>query len=444
MREKKKKSVTKLSLFDRPISTGQVNEKFTLYDYFTFKNIVIAMGLAVFFTFVARAASLEAAFLSIVLFALFGVILFENSLRRKREDNLISKLEHMNYDYERLVREVARNRNSVELIRSKIAEAAGNAVKSYSKKMGKETIESRMFKEIAHHLSKINDENDGKISPEDIDEKIVFDIAIADKEKTLKGIDDFEIGKRLTDDQVLQLVNAAVKKDRVDLFMQPIVTLPQRKKRFYETFSRIRIMPEIYLPATRYIELAMKHDLMPIIDNLLLLRGLQEVLRSEGSDYHRAFFFNITSLTLNDQKFMGDLVEFISQNRMLAPQLIFELGQKDLATMSTDTASSLDGLAKLGCRFSMDQVKNLSFDFIYLKRWHIRFIKIPSPMLLSEMNKENGLIILKRVKSEMDHNGIDIIVEKIETERQLLDLLDIDIDYGQGYLFGRPVFCEKR
>ncbi|MBI3440230.1 MAG: EAL domain-containing protein [Proteobacteria bacterium] len=241
---------------------------------------------------------------------------------------------------------------------------------------------------------------------------------------------------------MLQLVDTAVKKDQVDLFLQPIVNLPQRKLRFYETFSRIRIMPDAYLPATRYIELAMKQEMMPAIDNLLLLRGLQVVRNTAVGDYNRAFFFNITSLTLNDPKFMGDLVEFISQNRMLAPQLIFELGQKDLATMSIDALPTLEGLSKLGCRFSMDQVRDIAFDLEYLESRHIRFIKIDAPLLLSELKEEGGVSRMKRMKAELDHSGIDVIVEKIETDRQLLDLLDVEIDYGQGYLFGKPALHE--
>jgi cyclic-di-GMP phosphodiesterase TipF (flagellum assembly factor) len=38
----------------------------------------------------------------------------------------------------------------------------------------------------------------------------------------------------------------------------------------------------------------------------------------------------------------------------------------------------------------------------------------------------------------MDSAGIDLIVEKIETEQMLVELLEYSIDFGQGYLFGEP------
>src|SRR5690606_96492 len=76
--------------------------------------------------------------------------------------------------------------------------------------------------------------------------------------------------RQLTDEQVMHLVHNAVRQDWVDLCLQPIVNLPQRKPRFFEMLSRIRIRDEIYLPAERYIAVAMQHDLVPVIDNLLL------------------------------------------------------------------------------------------------------------------------------------------------------------------------------
>ena len=42
------------------------------------------------------------------------------------------------------------------------------------------------------------------------------------------------------------------------------------------------------------------------------------------------------------------------------------------------------------------------------------------------------------MKRRLDRAGIDLIVEKIETEQMLLELLDYNIDFGQGYLFGEP------
>jgi cyclic-di-GMP phosphodiesterase TipF (flagellum assembly factor) len=47
----------------------------------------------------------------------------------------------------------------------------------------------------------------------------------------------------------------------------------------------------------------------------------------------------------------------------------------------------------------------------------------------------------RQFKRVLDSYGIDLIVERIETEPLLLELLDLHIDFGQGYLFGEPRFA---
>lgn len=410
----------------------------SLRDHLTFKTVVAVLGCAAFLIFLGSVVSARIAFLFVALLGIFGLMLFEMSSRRRWEAVLAERLRKMNDDYDRLVREAARNRNDLAVLKKALA-GAGSLARSYGNlPPGGVPAEQRMIKAMAEQLAKLGDSQQTEEDPP-VD---LSALNFVTPEKNTQ--DDTQAWRHLTDEQVLQIVHAAVRHDRVDLFLQPIVNLPQRKPRFFEMFSRIRIKPDVYLPAERYIEVAMKHDLAPVIDNLLMLRGLQLIRDGEETDFNRAFFCNITSLTLNDPKFMGDLVEFIAQHRALAPRLVFEMGQRDMATTNADIIPVLDGLAHLGCRFSMDQVKSLSFDFAFLEARHVRFVKVDAALMLREMKEAGGFQRLKRLKAEMDANGIDLIVEKIETDRQLLDLLDVEIDYGQGWLFGRPALAGQQ
>jgi cyclic-di-GMP phosphodiesterase, flagellum assembly factor TipF len=406
----------------------------TLRRFFTLRNVVLACGLATVLIVLGSVASARIAVLVAVL-CIFGLfVALEMAARRRWENNIVEQMQRLSSDFDRLVREVARNRNDMAGLKKSLADA-GEMARSYgrnnrSAKTSSATgdgIEQRMIKAMAEQLSRIG-------GPSRSDRPQAEEIPLS----ALPEVTAENAGRVLSDDQVMQLVHNAINQDWVDLFLQPIVNLPQRKTRFFEMFSRIRIRDEIYLPAERYIAVAMRHEMVPVIDNLLLLRALQFIRDTAEEDANRAWFCNITSLTLNDPRFMGDLVEFIAQNRALAPRLVFELGQADLASMSVDSLPVLDGLSHLGCRFSMDQVRELSFDYAHLEARHIRFVKVDAALVLSEMHQKGGLHRMKRLKGELDRRGIDMITEKIESENQLIELLDIEIDYGQGYLFGKP------
>lgn len=393
------------------------------------RNIVIALGGVTLLVFIGAVASPRIAWLFAALGALGGLIAFEMISRRSWEAATTVRLQQMNAAHERLSRENAKTRNELADLKKTLAEA-GALARSYGRTpaASPQQAEQRMVKALAEQLARLGAPG---TDPQELE-------AIA----ATPGAEDAAVGRQLNDKQVMQLVDAAVRHDRIDLFLQPIVGLPQRKIRFYEMFSRIRIRAGLYLPAARYIEVAYKQNLIAAVDNLLLLRGLQLIREAAEAGAAQAFFCNITSVTLNDPKFMADLVEFIAQHRALAPRLVFELSQQDLSAMGPEAIMVLQGLARLDCRFSMDTVTQLVFDYAQLEARHIRFVKVDAQVVLSELRDPAGRRRLARIKAELDQRGIDFIVTRIEAENELLELLDIDIDYGQGFLFGKPVHGE--
>ncbi|TNE30102.1 MAG: EAL domain-containing protein [Alphaproteobacteria bacterium] len=241
-----------------------------------------------------------------------------------------------------------------------------------------------------------------------------------------------------SDGKVIRCVQEAIARDRIDMFIQPIVQLPQRKRRFYEMYSRIRVRPDVYLPAERYIPLAKQDGILSEIDNRLLLHALELIQTADEGNLNRSFFCNISPFTLNDQQFMADLLEFLTQNRLLAPRLVFELTQGELTAIDPETLRVLDGLSRLGCRFAMDGVTHLDFDFEKMEACHIRYVKVSGGVLMRVLSGPGGFTQIRRMKDAFDYHAIDFIVEKIESERQLVEFLDVHADYGQGYLFGEP------
>ena len=53
------------------------------------------------------------------------------------------------------------------------------------------------------------------------------------------------VGAAHIDDEMLEIVAHAIEEGRVDLYLQPTVTLPERKPRYYEAFTRIRTKADV-------------------------------------------------------------------------------------------------------------------------------------------------------------------------------------------------------
>jgi len=242
----------------------------------------------------------------------------------------------------------------------------------------------------------------------------------------------------LDDDQILELVREGLRENGVELALQPIVSLPQRKRRHFECFSRIRLRDGRVITPELYIEIAERNGLIAAIDNLILLRCLQTLRRIRKGNVSVSFFLNISPHTLADRAFFREFIGLMTQNADLATALVFELPQRGLYDADPNLERDLERLAQMGFRFSLDQVADLDLDLEALANAHFRFLKLDAQRLLRA--SRDGLLggDAKEFKRQLDIHGIDLIVERIETEPTLLELLDLHIDYGQGYLFGEP------
>jgi cyclic-di-GMP phosphodiesterase TipF (flagellum assembly factor) len=245
---------------------------------------------------------------------------------------------------------------------------------------------------------------------------------------------------------LLEEVREALAANRVDLYLQPVVSLPQRRTVFYESFSRLRdetgrmMMPAEYLPA------AEPEGLVSAIDNLLLFRCVQIVRRLAKQDRKVAIFCNISLASLADEVFFPQFLEFLGQNRDVAGGLIFELGQAAYEARGSVEVRNMAKLADMGCRFSLDKVTDLSLDFADLARSDVKFIKISAEVMLEQLLETEGRLTLRSHQdieatdyaALAQRYGVEVIAEKIEGERQVVDILDLNVGYGQGHLFGEP------
>ncbi|MEJ2377299.1 MAG: EAL domain-containing protein [Pseudolabrys sp.] len=247
----------------------------------------------------------------------------------------------------------------------------------------------------------------------------------------------------LSRDEIAAQIGKAIDDDRIDLYLQPIVTLPQRKVRYYEAASRLRTEDGDVIPASDFIELAENVGLMPRIDNLLVFRCVQVTRRLQLKSRDVGVFCNINAATLTDPSYFKQFLDFMDANRAIAGTLTFEFAQDAYRSFGPIEHEGLAALAERGFRFSMDHVGDLRIEPKDLADHAFRFLKVPAKLLLNRSNAQSD-IHPADLADLLARSGIDLIAERIESETMVLDLLDYDVRFGQGFLFSppRPVRAE--
>ena len=238
--------------------------------------------------------------------------------------------------------------------------------------------------------------------------------------------------------QILAAVKGAIEANRLDIYLQPMVTLPQRKVRFYEAVTRLRDDNDQILTADDFIGAAEAAGLMGRIDHMVLLRCVQVLRRLMVRNKEVGVFCNLAAATLASRETFAPCLDFLDANRALAASLVLEFKHSTLRNLGPTEAEHLAALAQRGYRFSIDHVSDLRIEPRELADRGVRFIKVPASLLLDQRKTSASDIHPSDLSDLLGRFGIDLIAERIEGERAVVDLLDYDVRFGQGFLFAAP------
>jgi cyclic-di-GMP phosphodiesterase TipF (flagellum assembly factor) len=243
--------------------------------------------------------------------------------------------------------------------------------------------------------------------------------------------------KGKTAEEITATIAGAIEAGRIDLYLQPVVTLPQRKVRYYEAMTRLRTDDGTLILPSDFLVHAEKAELIARIDHMQLFRCVQVLRRLLLKNREIGLFCNVSIATLNDADIFRQFYDFLEANRALSSSLTLEFTQDTLRNMGPIEQESLAGLIALGYRFSMDRVSDLRIGPRDLSELGVRFVKIPAQLLLNRSGVSAD-IHAADLSDLLGRHGISLIAERIETEAVVVDLLDHDVRFGQGFLFSPP------
>jgi cyclic-di-GMP phosphodiesterase, flagellum assembly factor TipF len=238
------------------------------------------------------------------------------------------------------------------------------------------------------------------------------------------------------DDRLLDVMRDALAADRLDLYVEPIVQLPQRKLAHQHCVGWIRAGDGTLIPPHQYQMLAVQYGLTGVIDNLLLRRLVSLVRRLRRQRMQGlSFFCPISATTLGNRDLFSDFYGFLDENRDLNQHVVFEIQQYDFYHLDKRTAYDLENLSKAGFRYALGEVMNLDLFVTDLSDRGFRYVRVPGEVLLDKLSRAGEPRALKRA---LDPGAIDLIATNVGSEERLLELLDYGIDFAEGAVFGPP------
>ena len=378
-------------------------------------SVILAAAVALLVPHMSDAVAPSEGVLLGLLVLLSAGLLHEYAARMARQDRTVRQLLLMARGYSSLRDEVSELRERLEGVGATLVMAPPERLRA-----GDPRRFDRVIAAAEGRASGMSDPAAPDRAPDDPETTAV---ETKDADETTAG---------LAESDVLAVLRRALAEDRVDLYLQPVVSLPQRKRQAYECFSRLRSAEGFRLLPAHYLALAERKGLVAALDGNLLARAAQLVRKVQDDGDEFDFFCNVSQQTLGKQDFLRSLAANLTRNRAPARNLVLELSQADLRALSAPALMGLRQVTHLGCRLSMDQVKDLEMSAEALAETGVRFVKLEAALLLEQMKPGHRLL------GELKAAGIEVIIEKLEDEDALKELLDYEIALAQGYLFSKP------
>lgn len=227
-----------------------------------------------------------------------------------------------------------------------------------------------------------------------------------------------------------QSIASAILANRIDLFVQPTVTLPNRKTVFYECLSRLRSEAGDTLYPSAFLEHAKQSKLIGTLDNFLLLRCVHIIRRLHRKAPLETFFLNISASSLRDPEFYEQFIDFLAGDKTLAEHLVLELQASDLETLLPQINTGLDRLAQAGYRFALDGAQPEDVTAA-LAGQGFGFAKIPARSIVA--HEAPGELL-----HDLKERGVTVIATHVEDDKTLIALSELGVSHAQGYLIAKP------
>lgn len=242
----------------------------------------------------------------------------------------------------------------------------------------------------------------------------------------------------------LQLINdmrSAVEMQQFELYFQPILDFSTGRVCKAEALIRWHHPERGMISPADFIPLAEESGLIVSIGDWVFKEAADKAKRwSEGLNAELQISINMSPAQFQSADLnITDWLTYLQKIGLATQQLSVEITENLLLNASDDVKSKLFQFRDAGIEVAIDDFGVGYSTLSSLKQFDIDFLKIDQSFIQNLDTEQNDLVLCEAIVIMAQKLGLKVIAEGIETETQHQLLLNTQCNYGQGYLFSRPL-----
>jgi EAL domain-containing protein (putative c-di-GMP-specific phosphodiesterase class I) len=250
-----------------------------------------------------------------------------------------------------------------------------------------------------------------------------------------KSLQDDISGAELREEMGLaNYLGQAVKDGRIRLAFQPIIDARTGAIAHYEALLRLCGEDGAISSAGALIPIAERMGFIPMIDCIVLEKVVSEL----RLDSHVHLAVNVSNLTIQDSAWLNLLTDLMTATPEIAPRLTIEITETAVHGDLKHSARFCAEVQALGCMIALDDFGSGYTSFRQLKTLSIDYVKIDGAFIRDLSDNADSRLFVKILLDFTKGFGLKSVAEFVETGEVAKMLMDLGVDYLQGYYFGKP------
>jgi diguanylate cyclase (GGDEF)-like protein len=233
----------------------------------------------------------------------------------------------------------------------------------------------------------------------------------------------------------------ALERGEFEVYYQPIVSLAEARLNGFEALIRWRHPARGLISPAGFIRIAEDTGLIVPIGNWVLHEACRQ-LRAWDREFPEAarltMNVNLSARQCLHRDLLADVARILAETDCPAERIKLEITEGVVLENSDVVAQTLHKLRDLGVQLGLDDFGMGYSALSYLQRLPFQTIKIDRTFV-SGMKESANSEIIRAIVSMAAGLDMDVTAEGVETEDQLRRLQELACEYGQGYLFHRPL-----
>jgi EAL domain-containing protein (putative c-di-GMP-specific phosphodiesterase class I) len=257
--------------------------------------------------------------------------------------------------------------------------------------------------------------------------------------------DDADLQRREQEMECVSLVHNALANDRIELFAQQILALSQDDAPMhFEILIRIRnaegeyISPGIFMPASERYNIAQLLDKQAVTQTLNWLAANPEALANLGM-----CSINLSGHSMGNKEFIAFLLDTLQHSPVPCEKICLEITETAAMSNMNQAIDLFSQFKRLGCKIAVDDFGSGLSSFGYLKKLPVDIVKIDGLFVRDIDVNEVDHLMVRSINDLAKQMGKQTVAEFVENTRIIDLLVELGVDYAQGYVIGKPKPLEE-